>query len=89
MVYHLTVHFTGRVQGVGFRYSTTQVAREFDVSGFVQNLDDGRVLLEVEGERNVVRAFLDELNDNLGGFIKDTEIKEDEREPVLSGFVIR
>lgn len=44
-VHHETVFFSGRVQGVGFRYSALQVAKEFDVSGFVCNLTDGRVRL--------------------------------------------
>ena len=50
-VLHLTAHFSGRVQGVGFRYTVYQVAKEFEVSGYVQNLSDGRVRLEAEGER--------------------------------------
>ena len=48
-VHHETAYFTGRVQGVGFRYAALQVAREFEVSGFVANLPDGRVHLEAEG----------------------------------------
>ena len=45
-VYHETVYFSGRVQGVGFRFTTLQVAKEFEVAGFVSNLPDGRVRLE-------------------------------------------
>ena len=48
-VHHETVFFSGHVQGVGFRYSVLQVAREFDVAGQVCNLMDGRVQLEAEG----------------------------------------
>ena len=49
-VQHESVYFTGHVQGVGFRYAAMQVAREFEVSGFVRNLTDGRVLVEIEGQ---------------------------------------
>ena len=42
-VHHETVYFTGRVQGVGFRYQSLQVSKEFDVTGYVKNLPDGRV----------------------------------------------
>ena len=42
-VHHHTIFFSGRVQGVGFRYATAQVARQFEVAGFVANLPDGRV----------------------------------------------
>ena len=44
------VIFTGRVQGVGFRYTTKQIALGFDVSGTVKNLSDGTVELRLMGE---------------------------------------
>lgn len=49
-----TVYFWGHVQGVGFRYTTQSVAADFDVTGFVRNLPDGRVELVAEGRRDVV-----------------------------------
>ncbi len=57
-----TVHYTGRVQGVGFRATARRLASGRDVSGYVQNLPDGRVKLVVEGER----ADMDELLATLG-----------------------
>lgn len=44
-----TVYFTGRVQGVGFRYVTQSIALRHPVTGFVRNLPDGRVELVAEG----------------------------------------
>jgi len=44
------IYFSGRVQGVGFRYTTRDIATRHAVTGFVQNLADGRVLLVAEGE---------------------------------------
>jgi len=67
--------FSGRVQGVGFRARTLQVAREFEVTGFVQNLRDGRVHLLAEGETAEVAAFGTEVTRRLGLFIKETETK--------------
>ena len=53
------VFYEGRVQGVGFRYSCKNLARGFDVVGWVRNLDDGRVELQCGGEADEVTAFLD------------------------------
>ena len=66
-----TVHFSGRVQGVGFRYTTTNVARRHDVAGYVQNLSDGRVRLVAEGEANEVERFVQAVNDSLSRYIRD------------------
>ena len=54
----LQVFFSGRVQGVGFRYTTEHVARGFEVTGFVRNLPDGRVEILAEGEESVLGDFL-------------------------------
>ena len=71
----LQVHYEGRVQGVGFRYTTKRVALEFEVTGTVRNLPDGRVELNVEGEREELEAFRSAVRDaGLSGFIrKETE----------------
>jgi acylphosphatase len=53
--------FEGRVQGVGFRFTTMSVASGFKVTGFVRNLPDGDVELVAEGEEAEVSAFLDGL----------------------------
>lgn len=50
--------FEGRVQGVGFRYITKDLAKGFDVCGWVKNLEDGSVELQVMGERSEVDDFL-------------------------------
>ena len=45
-------YFSGRVQGVGFRYQATRLARGFGLTGYVMNLWDGRVEMEVQGEES-------------------------------------
>ena len=55
------VYFTGRVQGVGFRYTARSLALNYRVAGYVKNLADGRVELVVAGENTEIEAFLDEL----------------------------
>lgn len=88
-VLHVTVYFSGRVQGVGFRYQTLHVAREYDVSGWVQNLPDGRVLLEVEGAVDQVRDFIAAVQERMTGFIRKTEQSEALRPAQFQGFGIR
>jgi acylphosphatase len=88
-VHHEIVHFTGRVQGVGFRFQTLQVAREFEVAGFVRNLADGRVLLEAEGARAEVDAFVAAVEERMAGHVRKTERVPGRRVPQFSGFTIR
>lgn len=53
----LSVWFSGRVQGVGFRATVVRLARQFEITGRVCNLSDGRVELEAEGERAELESF--------------------------------
>lgn len=69
-VAHTEIHYTGHVQGVGFRYSVLQVARGFEVTGVVENLADGRVRLVAEGERAEVDAFLEAVAERMHGYIR-------------------
>lgn len=76
---HLRAHFSGHVQGVGFRYATAQVAKGFEVTGYVKNLLDGRVELEVEGPLAECRAFLAAIQDEMDAFIRQTDTSEGRR----------
>jgi acylphosphatase len=58
------------VQGVGFRYTTRNIAARHAIKGYVQNLPDGRVLLEVEGESHDIEGFLAEVRAELKRFIR-------------------
>ncbi|MDD5765690.1 MAG: acylphosphatase [Candidatus Marinimicrobia bacterium] len=51
----------GIVQGVGFRYFAMRKAAMFQVFGFVQNLDNGDVFIEVEGEEGLMSDFIREI----------------------------
>ncbi|OQA57590.1 MAG: Acylphosphatase [Candidatus Omnitrophica bacterium ADurb.Bin277] len=54
----MQVFFSGRVQGVGFRFTAERLARRFEVTGFVRNLEDGRVEVVAEGEEPELVRFL-------------------------------
>lgn len=88
-VFHLTVFFSGHVQGVGFRQATLQVAKEYEVSGFVKNMPDGRVLLEVEGVEDVVAAFVAGVQDRMHGYVRNSEFRKQSRVAQFQGFEIR
>lgn len=49
--------YEGRVQGVGFRWAVREVSLGFEVTGWVRNLEDGRVEIVVEGEKAELEAF--------------------------------
>ena len=88
-VHHETVYFSGRVQGVGFRYTTLQIAKEFEVTGYVKNLLDGRVQLDVEGTRGDIDALVAAIEERMHGHIRKTERMASVRERQHSGFGIR
>jgi acylphosphatase len=88
-VNHFTVFFEGHVQGVGFRFSTLQLAKGYELTGFVRNLVDGRVQLELEGDRDECIEFVRALSEEMAGFIRDKSQTESVREPQFREFTIR
>lgn len=54
---HMSILVSGRVQGVFYRASTKAKADELGISGFVQNLPDGKVYIEAEGTDESLNEF--------------------------------
>jgi acylphosphatase len=68
------IYYSGRVQGVGFRYTVRSTATAFEISGIVRNLPDGRVELICEGDRPELEAFRRAIQDSeVGRFVRQEE----------------
>jgi acylphosphatase len=83
------VVYFGRVQGVGFRWTTHRIARSLRVDGYVRNCADGTVELLVQGPLDQVEAALDEVAAVMSGNIERAEVTEESVQADLSGFSIR
>jgi acylphosphatase len=75
------VHYSGKVQGVGFRATAAEIARDYPVTGWVKNLDDGRVELLAEGTEEAVEKFLEAVRKRW----KDNITKEDVKKETPGG----
>jgi acylphosphatase len=84
------VHYSGRVQGVGFRFTSQRLAEAFGVSGYVRNLPDGGVELVAEGDPATLDAFLGAVRSEMGGGIRgENVLLEVPHSPPFSRFSIR
>ena len=70
------LYFTGRVQRVGFRYTAYYLARDLELTGWVDNLPDGRVLLEAQGNVAALRKLLLGLRTSRNIRITHTELQQ-------------
>ena len=85
----MQVFYSGRVQGVGFRYTVKSVARGFEVVGWVRNLADGGVEMVAEGARDELEAFRESIRESgLGHFIQKEAVSWVEAKNEFRGFEI-
>jgi len=84
-----TIHFAGRVQGVGFRASTEHLAAGFAVTGYVRNLSDGRVELVAEGTAEELSGLVREIQARLGQYIRQQTQTTDPASGEWGDFSIR
>jgi acylphosphatase len=81
--------FSGRVQGVGFRFTAHRVANTLGLTGFVRNLYDGRVEMLVQGNLDDIESCLESIGDTFSGYIEKTHIEEVLTDARHKGFQIR
>jgi len=86
----LQVIIEGRVQGVGFRYTTKELALGYDIVGWAKNRKDGNVELLISGDKEEVEEYLYELveKSNVAHHIKKKHISNAQVDQNISGFSI-
>jgi acylphosphatase len=83
------VFYSGRVHGVGFRYTARQIAQQHAVTGWVRNLPDRRVQLVVEGEPWELDRFLAALAERMCDCIHSAQVSREPATGEWSAFEIR
>lgn len=81
--------FSGHVQGVGFRWTTSRIASGLPVTGFVRNLPDGRVEAVVAGSAASIQQLIDQLHEHFGSGITSIQRHPLESANAFTGFTIR
>jgi acylphosphatase len=83
------VYYSGRVQGIGFRYTACRIAQQFAVTGYVKNLPDGGVELVVEGRAEEIQAMLQAVQAEMGRFIRGVRETPSQATGRFSSFDVR
>jgi acylphosphatase len=83
------VHYSGHVQGVGFRDTVRRLAKGFPVTGFVRNLEDGRVQLIAEGSTRDLAEFLEAIASRMERFIRQAAVESRTATGEFDDFTIR
>jgi acylphosphatase len=83
------VFYTGMFQGVGFRFTAQDIARDLKLAGWVRNLPNGRVELVAEAEEAVLEEFLSRIKGYFSSYIRNVELQQQESGGEYSDFRIR
>jgi len=83
------VVFRGHVQGVGFRWTTREVAQRHGVRGWVRNLPDGSVEMVAAASPHILGQFMEDLQTQMSGHIREHHRQTWTLEKACDGFEIR
>ncbi|MFA5183294.1 MAG: acylphosphatase [Syntrophales bacterium] len=83
------VIYSGRVQGVGFRYTAVDLAGKEPVTGWVKNLSGERVELVVEGDEATLNRYAESLSQIFAGRIQKEDFYWEPATGEFTGFQIR
>jgi acylphosphatase len=84
-----TCYFSGRVQGVGFRYTVHNLAMPHNVRGYVRNLPDGRVELVMEGPDQDMDHLVESIRQKMNHFIRQVDTHAEPATNAFTGFSIK
>jgi len=68
--------FSGRVQGVGFRFTAQRIALRYELAGFVKNLPNGAVQMLIQGQTEDIDDCLRDISESFASYIRDTKIED-------------
>lgn len=86
--FEVLAHFSGCVQGVGFRYIARRIVSSHPVQGYARNLPDGRVCLRLQGEEEELRKVLASIQARMATYIEKVETEWSKPRERLDGFQI-
>lgn len=82
------VFYSGRVQGVGFRFTAESIAKGLGLTGWVKNLDAGSVEVVAEGQKDALEDFLERIKDYFSHYIRDIDLEWEEASGEFRNFGI-
>ncbi len=80
--------FTGRVQGVGFRFTARRAASRRQLTGYVRNMPNGSVEMLAQGRPEDVDDCIQDIKEYFAGYLKETKIEEIPPDPRYTDFKI-
>ena len=80
--------FSGRVQGIGFRFTAFNIANQYQLTGFVRNLPDGTVEMLAQGSPDDIEDCIRDIQESFTGYITETTIEEAAPNPQHKTFKI-
>ena len=80
--------FTGRVQGVGFRFTAHRVANRHQLTGFVRNLPNGSVEMLAQGQLEDINDCIQDIQEEFSGYVRETKIDDVPSDPRHADFKI-
>jgi acylphosphatase len=80
--------FSGRVQGVGFRFTALNIANRYHLTGYVRNLSNGSVEMLAQGQAETIDGCIRDIEDSFTGYVRQTEVESVTPDPNLTEFKI-